>query len=59
MADLNFALPHVQDRRWHKAIDTAATSPEDIVAPGNEAVVPSEVCSLKGHSVVVLISQGG
>ena len=31
---LDFELPPVPDRRWHRAIDTAQPSPDDIAEPG-------------------------
>ena len=43
---------------WHRAIDTALPSPQDIVAPGAEAPVhPGDSYLVRGHSVVVLVRE--
>ena len=33
---LDFAIPPIPGRGWYRAIDTACSSAEDIVAPGQE-----------------------
>ena len=33
---LDFELPGIDGRRWHRAVDTAAASPDDIADPGAE-----------------------
>ncbi|WP_414582604.1 glycogen debranching protein GlgX [Scytonema sp. PCC 10023] len=55
--DLHFELPFLQDREWYKVVDTAESSPMDIVEPGQEFMVSDDVCLVKGYSVVVLISK--
>jgi isoamylase len=54
---LDFELPSLTDRRWFKAIDTAESTPHDIVEPGNEPQFTGNICSVQGRSVVVLISR--
>jgi glycogen operon protein len=52
---LDFELP--PDRRWSKAVDTAAAPPHDIEEPGNEPPVAGSTYALEGRSVAVLISK--
>jgi hypothetical protein len=40
---------------WRRAIDTAEDSPFDICEAGQEPVVSSAFCSVRGRSVVVLL----
>ena len=54
---LDFALPFVPGRSWHKAVDTAAPSPHDIADPGNEPEVGASLLTLQPRSVVVLVSR--
>jgi glycogen operon protein len=51
---LDFELP--ADRRWFKAVDTAAQPPHDIEDRGSETPVTGSTYSVQGRSVVVLIS---
>lgn len=55
--NLDFEIPPIKGRRWCKVIDTALPSPMDIVEPGEETVVSSNVYSVKERSVVVLVSK--
>ena len=52
----DFEIPSLREKRWLKVIDTALPSPMDISEPGKERVIPVDVCRVKEHSVVVLIS---
>jgi len=54
---LEFALPSIPGRRWHKAMDTAAPSPHDIADPGNEVEVAASALTLQPRSVVVLVNR--
>lgn len=54
---LEFEIPPVEGRRWYKVLDTAQPSPMDIVEPGQEILVSSNVYSVQGRSVVVLVSK--
>lgn len=54
---LEFEIPAVEGRRWHKVVDTAEPSPMDIVEPGKEVMVSGNVCLVQDRSVVVLISK--
>ncbi|MGH3972895.1 MAG: hypothetical protein ACRDS9_06175, partial [Pseudonocardiaceae bacterium] len=54
---LDFELPHVEGRQWWKSIDTAQSSPADILEPGNETLVDGNICHAQGRSVVVLLSK--
>ena len=52
-----FALPPVEGRRWHRAVDTFRPAPADIVDPGKEEPVDADRLTVEGRSVVVLISK--
>ena len=54
---LKFEIPAVEGRKWYKVVDTAQPSPMDIIEPGQETLVSSNVYSVRGRSVVVLISK--
>ncbi|MBX3427472.1 MAG: glycogen debranching protein GlgX [Pirellulales bacterium] len=54
---LEFALPEVAGRRWHRVIDTVLESPQDAVDPGQEPLVEGPNYRVAGRSVVVLISK--
>jgi isoamylase len=54
---LDFALPQIPGRRWARAIDTARSSPDDIVAAGSEPRLTGESYPAWGRSVVVLLSK--
>lgn len=56
--NLDFDLPPVAPRRWHRAVDTALPCPHDIASPGDEIQVkPNDRYRVNARSVVVLISQ--
>lgn len=55
--NLDFEIPSSEGREWYKVIDTAESSPMDIVEPGKETLVSGNVCLVKDRSVVVLISK--
>jgi len=54
---LDFEVPLLTGRRWFKAIDTAEPSPHDIVEPGDETEFAGDLCSVRGRSIVALISR--
>lgn len=54
---LDFAIPEVAGRKWHLAIDTARPAPDDISDAGREAIVSTDRLTVKGRSIVVLISK--
>jgi glycogen operon protein len=56
-ADLDFELPIVPGRRWHRAVDTSLPSPGDIAEPGTEQVISGSSYRVNSHSAVVLISR--
>lgn len=55
--ELYFETPCIQGREWYKVIDTAESSPMDIVESGKETIVAGDICLVKPRSVVVLISK--
>jgi isoamylase len=55
--DLDFDVPTVEGRRWHRAIDTGATAPHDIYSPGHEPLVEGGTVRVGNRSIVVLISK--
>jgi glycogen operon protein len=54
---LEFEVPTALGRKWFKAVDTAMPPPGDIVDPGKELDVATNVCPVEGRSIVVLISR--
>jgi glycogen operon protein len=54
---LTFEIPTVQGRQWHRAIDTALPSLQDIAVPGQEVLLTTPNYLVADRSVVVLISQ--
>jgi len=54
---LEFELPKITDRGWHRAIDTALDSPDDIREPGKEQASADTAYWAQGRSVVVMISK--
>jgi glycogen operon protein len=48
------ALPSIPGRRWHLAVDTVRSSPQDIVERRRQVPVAGESYSVGGRSVVVL-----
>jgi isoamylase len=51
------AIPQVAGRIWHRAVDTALPSPDDIADPGMSPAIHDEKYLVSGRSVVVLISK--
>jgi glycogen operon protein len=54
---LEFDLPTVQGRAWHRAVDTSLPSKADIAEPEGEVVVTGDVYLVNARSVVVLVSR--
>ena len=54
---LEFELPVVPGRHWYLAVDTARSSPDDIVDPGCEPEVPGNMHLVSARSVVVLVNR--
>ena len=55
---LRFAIQEGSPGRWKRVIDTALTSPNDIVDPGQELPVTTPDYVVQGRSVVILLSDG-
>jgi isoamylase len=55
--DLDFDLPPLEGRRWHRVVDTALSSPDDIAKPEEAVLIDGNVYRAQKHSVVVLISR--
>jgi isoamylase len=55
--DLDFDIPAVPGRDWHRVIDTAAAGPGDIAAPGEEELVAGTTYRVQNRSIAVLISR--
>jgi glycogen operon protein len=55
--ELEFALPPLADRAWHRVVDTTRPSPADIVVPGEEPRITENGYRTGPRSVVVLISK--
>jgi len=60
MADhaVDAALPAIQGRSWHVALDTSQAPPGDIVAPGRQRPHAARFYSVSARSVVVLEGRG-
>jgi glycogen operon protein len=54
---LEFALPEVASRRWHRVIDTALGSPDDIADAEADAPVAGQPYRAQARSVVVLVNR--
>jgi glycogen operon protein len=55
--DIEFDVPTVAGRTWHRVIDTFAPSPDDIHAQGKEPRFDGATCLVRNRSIVVLISK--
>jgi glycogen operon protein len=55
--DLAFDIPPLEDGRWFRAVDTAETAPRDIADPGEEPQFAGTSCTVRGRSIVVLVSR--
>lgn len=56
-ANLEFQLPAVAGRRWHRVVDTSLNSPDDIADPGSEISIEGDTYLVTGRSAVVLMSK--
>ena len=54
---LPMEIPACNGRTWHRVVDTALPSPEDIADPGAEIAIDGSTYLVSGRSVVVLISK--
>jgi isoamylase len=54
---VEFEVPPLEGQRWHKVIDTAATSPRDIMDTLKAPIVRGSACPVEGHSIVVLVAR--
>ena len=54
--DLDFDVPVIPGRRWLRIIDTARSSPDDILPPRQEEPFSGAVFPVKSHSIAVLVS---
>jgi isoamylase len=55
---LTFDLPGIDGWRWHRVIDTAAASPDDIADPGSEVSLGEATSFPLGpRSIVLLVSK--
>jgi hypothetical protein len=53
-APLAAPLPEAPGRGWHRAVDTALPSPDDIAPPDRQPQAPAGTDPAAPHSVVVL-----
>jgi glycogen operon protein len=54
---LDFQLPQVNSKKWHLAVDTGQSSPDDIYPVGEEPLLRNQQSiQLAARSVVVLVS---
>ncbi len=51
---LDFEIPQIEGRNWYKVVDTAESSPKDILDPCQEVLVSDNSYLVKDRSVVVL-----
>ncbi|NBC32340.1 MAG: glycogen debranching protein GlgX [Alphaproteobacteria bacterium] len=54
---LDFALPGIWERTWHRFADTALDSPKDIAEPGQEIPVSGSGYTVTARSVVILTAK--
>ena len=54
---LDFTIPPVPSRQWHRVLDTSLDAPDDIVSEGREIKLSDHSYPVEGRSVVVLISR--
>ena len=54
---LRFDLPPLPRRCWHRAIDTALPSPQDIAEAGSEQPIEGEHYWLRERSIVALLTR--
>lgn len=56
-ADMDLPLPSIPGRRWHRAVDTAADSPADIVEPERQQPLSRHAARVAPRSVAVFESR--
>jgi glycogen operon protein len=54
---LEFEIAAVPGRRWHRLVDTARPSPDDIVEAARQVPIEAPRLRVEGRSIVVLISR--
>ena len=54
---LDLPLPRLAGREWHRAIDTGAPAPADIVEAEDQTGLGKDICVVRPRSVVVLESR--
>jgi glycogen operon protein len=54
---LEFDLPPLRGRRWHRQVDTALESPADVADHGTEPPVEGATYRVEPHSIAVLASK--
>ena len=54
---LEFALPTVAGRQWHRVVDTSLASPQDVADPGQELQIDGAKYRVNDRSVVILVSK--
>ncbi|MCU0958921.1 MAG: isoamylase [Pirellulaceae bacterium] len=57
--DARFAIQEFRPGMWKRVVDTAARSPFDICAPGDEIPVRESTYQVRGRSIVVLMGERG
>ena len=55
--ELSFELPPLPGQHWHRVVDTALASPDDIVAEIDAVPVPSTDYVVAAHSTIVLLGR--
>lgn len=55
--EYHLPLPKIPGRRWHRAMDTHLSSPEDILAPLEQPAVPDQHYGLAPRTIAVLESR--
>jgi len=54
---IEMPLPSIDGRSWHRAVDTHASSPDDIIEPADQSPCDGRTCQVQPRSVVVLESR--
>jgi isoamylase len=54
---LEFELPTVAGRQWHRVVDTSLASPQDVADPGQEPQIDGAKYRVNDRSVVILVSK--
>lgn len=50
---LNAPLPVIAQRRWHLAMDTAAQSPDNMIARDKQPLINGDIQRVQARSIVV------